>query len=428
MEYFIFGVDWAAKIITGGALLYSVVLSLFRHSVHEDKGLLDSLRDIMKYTTVVFLMIKMTPLYPHMGDYKVILDAIIIYIVQVMLSRTFTKYVSGVEPKKVKCDGKVYIITGCNTGIGFETARMLTEWGGTVVMACRSVKKAEEARQVLLKETKCAPSKLLVMELDLCSFRSVRDFVKNFNDSKLPLNCLINNAGVMMAARESTADGHEAVFQANHLAHFLLTQMLLPNLNSTNGRIVVLSSALHKVAGAFDFDDCMSDKRYSLFGTYSQAKLANVMFAVELQRRLEILKKKTATKFKMGIRITCNVVHPGCVRTEVTRNMSSWVQMGNYLAAPIMMLLQKTPAQGAYCSVFAATSASIVDDGGGYYFHCQKERASPHSKDEEANKRLWELSEELTQSNKDTPVKAKANGKVDAKEKAKEKGDSNIKK
>ena len=89
-----------------------------------------------------------------------------------------------------------------------------------------------------------------------------------------------------------------------------------------------------------------------------------------------------------------------------------------------MMLLQKTPAQGAYCSVFAATSASIVDDGGGYYFHCQKERASPHSKDEEANKRLWELSEELTQSNKDTPVKAKANGKVDAKEK----GDSNKKK
>merc|ERR1711871_1141513 len=145
--------------------------------------------------------------------------------------------------------------------------------GGTIIMACRSVDKANQARDSIVKTTNCSPDKLIVLPLDLCDFKSVREFVKLFEDLKKPLNCLINNAGVMMEDRHETKDGFEMVFTANHLSHHLLTNLLLPYLNKTNGRIVVLTSALHRLPKKFNFDDIMAKNQYSLFGTYSQAKL-----------------------------------------------------------------------------------------------------------------------------------------------------------
>jgi len=202
-----------------------------------------------------------------------------------LLFRSYEKYVAGVKPDTIDLNGKVYIVTGSNTGIGYETAKSLVEMGGTVVMACRSLDKAHEARDNIIRATQCSSTKIVVLQLDLCSFASVRKFAEDFKGLSMPLNCLINNAGLMMNDRETTKDGLEMVFTANHLSHFLLTNLLLAEITKTRGRVVILSSALHHIPKMFNFDDIMSEKNYSLFGTYSQSKLANILHAFELQRR-----------------------------------------------------------------------------------------------------------------------------------------------
>jgi NAD(P)-dependent dehydrogenase (short-subunit alcohol dehydrogenase family) len=198
----------------------------------------------------------------------------------------------------------------------------------TVVMACRSMDKASQAKKELEALTGCAPSKLIVLKLDLCGFDSVRKFIKDFRNLGLPLHCLVNNAGVMSTERMLTQDGFEVCFTANHLSHFLLTNLLLPDMEKTltretsgeSGnysnantafipRVVTVTSALHNLTKQMNFEDVMSADGYELFKTYAQSKLANVLFTKELQRRL----------LERGSRVTCHAVHPGCVRTEVRR-------------------------------------------------------------------------------------------------------------
>jgi retinol dehydrogenase 12 len=271
-------------------------------------------------------------------------------------------------------------------GIGYETVKALIAMDATVIMACRSVDKAIAAKKSIEKKTGKSPSKLLVLALDLSDFGSVRKFVNEFQKLRLPLDCLINNAGLMTPNRSVVSSGLEEVITANHLSHFLLTNLLLPELDKRNGRVVVLSSSLHHLAGRYNFDDMMSEKEYSLFGTYAQSKLANILFMVELQRRLN--EQKSA--------ITCNVVHPGLVLTEFSRNMQFWVRLGDQLTYPLQISVRKSPAQGAYTSVHVATSSTLVGKGGGYYFHCRQEvPRSDASCDVEAAKRLWVESEKL---------------------------------
>jgi NAD(P)-dependent dehydrogenase (short-subunit alcohol dehydrogenase family) len=194
-------------------------------------------------------------------------------------------YVSGTKFKSIKLDSKVYIITGSNTGLGFETALQIVTMGGTVILACRSVDKGKSAQKRIIQDTKCSPTKVFVLKLDLCGFDSIRKFIEEFRSLSIPLHGLINNAGVMLQDRNLTEDGFETVFTANHLSHFLLTNLLLPELEKTNGRVINVTSCLHKSITKFNFEDVMSERNYSLFGTYSQSKLANVMFTVELQKR-----------------------------------------------------------------------------------------------------------------------------------------------
>lgn len=127
----------------------------------------------------------------------------------------------------------MYIVTGSNTGIGFETAKALIKQGATVILACRSLDRANDARTKLLEATKVAPSKAIVIKLDLCGFDSVKKFVKEFKNLGLPLHGLINNAGIMMEERNLTQDGFEMVFTANHLSHFMLTLLLIKELEKT---------------------------------------------------------------------------------------------------------------------------------------------------------------------------------------------------
>eukprot|EP00606_Chrysophyceae_sp_TOSAG23-5_P000916 GSChrysophyteH2.ASY1.ANO1.641.1 assembled CDS len=316
----------------------------------------------------------------------------------------FTEYVQGVQfDTTIPLDGKVFMVTGSNTGLGFHTAKELVLMGATVVMACRTPSKAQDARTQILTSTECvlakiAPSKILVLPLDLNSFDSVRKCAEAFLELKIPLHGLINNAGLMNAERYTTADGHEVVMCANHLSHFLLSNLCYRGeVDACYGRIITLSSALHKVPQAFNFNDVMSENDYSLFGTYAQSKLANVLFTTEMQRRIDLTSEKAhadvnteSSLNKHCIMVVANSVHPGCVRTEVTRGMSPLVRFGNDMAAPFMRWLQKTPREGCFSSVHAATS--LEARGGGYYFHCERVAQGTGVNDTDA-KRLWEVSE-----------------------------------
>jgi NAD(P)-dependent dehydrogenase (short-subunit alcohol dehydrogenase family) len=278
-------------------------------------------------------------------------------------------------------------------GIGYSTAQELVRMGATVVMACRSKGKALAARQGILQDTKCSEGKVIFIPLDLCCMGSVRSFVKTFNDLHLPLDCLINNAGMMTPERWTTKDGYEMVFTANHLGHFLLTTLLLDNLEkAASGRIVILSSALHHLPACFDFDNIMFEKNYSLFGTYGQSKLANLLFAKELNSRLR----------QENSKVTVNSLHPGCVITDFTRSFHVVIRTAYAVLYPVVLLFQKMPLQGACSSIFAASSPLIQGVTGQYLFHCRPYPLSSAAQNDAAAKRLWEESLRLVDVHKHT--------------------------
>ena len=361
------------------AFAYSSILAAFRHSTGEEISSVDSVKEVGIHGLLLYKCMNSKPAENY--GIHIALGTLSLW----FIFKSYDKYVRGRKYKIVDLSGKVYIVTGSNTGIGFETAKALAAMNATVILACRSKEKANGARDQILSQTKCPASKVVVLTLDLCDFDSVRKFVKDFLALGFPLHGLINNAGLMMNDRSVTKSGLEMVFTANHLSHFLLTNLLLPQLEKTKGRVVVLSSALHRMANSFDFDDMMAEKNYSLFGTYAQSKLANILFAFELQKRMKLKNNG----------ITCNVVHPGCVRTEVTRNMSAFMRIGDMIATPFMKLIQKTPSQGAYCSVHVAIAEELEGVGGKYFFNCKEGLLGPAATTGAASERLWKESEKL---------------------------------
>lgn len=313
--------------------------------------------------------------------------AVGICIIQMFVIRSvYHKYVTGKKFKNVKLDGKVYIVTGSNTGIGLETVKELVRMGGVVIMACRTKEKAEAAKSYVIQATGADVTKVIILKLELSSYDSVRQFVKDFHSLGLPLHCLINNAGAFQYKREMTKDNCETTIQSNHLSSFLLTHLLLDDLKKTNGRIVNLTSALHKKPKSFNFKDVMSEKKFTTFGSYGQSKLANVMTTIEQNRRLQ----------QENSKVTCNAVHPGIVRTEVSRNLGPFLYYGQLLATPILMFMQKTPLQGAYCSIHVATSPDLEGIGGLYFEDSEVCRFGDGAIISDDNKKLWNLSEKLS--------------------------------
>jgi NAD(P)-dependent dehydrogenase (short-subunit alcohol dehydrogenase family) len=260
--------------------------------------------------------------------------------------------------------GKVVLITGANTGIGKETAAQLASMGATVIMACRSQARAEKAMEDIRRSSKVflKENQLLFLPLDLGDFQSIRQAVKKLEELKLgSLDVLINNAGVMMGTKTMSKDGIELMMQANHLGHFLLTNLLLPKLEQHNSRVLTLSSSTHRFAHeGFDFDDmvCDNTRKYTLFGQYAMTKLANILFTKELARRHD--------------KIWAVAVHPGIVRTDVTRNMPWYLRYPNLMFAYCVVTLQKTPSEGAYCSVYCAASDKPPKSGS-YVANCAEE-------------------------------------------------------
>ena len=279
--------------------------------------------------------------------------------------------------------GRVAIVTGANTGLGFETARMLAAHGATVVLAVRNVEKGRQAASRITGDIR-------VQALDLTSLDSIRSAASDLRAEHERIDLLINNAGVMYTPKETTADGFELQFGTNHLGHFALTGLLLDRLLPVAGsRVVTVSSIGHRMQAAIHFDDLQWDRSYSRTGAYGQAKLANLMFTYELQRRLAPLGSTIAV-----------AAHPGVSNTELLRNSPAALRVPIGWLAP---LLTQKPEMGALPTVRAATDLAVV---GGQYFgpsgrgevrgYPKLVESSPESHDENVQQRLWTVSEELT--------------------------------
>ncbi len=285
--------------------------------------------------------------------------------------------------------GRVAIVTGANTGLGFDTARVLAQRGATVVLAVRNIDKGKIARERILK---VAPkANLTVEKLDLGSLESVRAAATTLRDAYPRIDLLINNAGVMIPPKQVTPDGFELQFGTNYLGHFALTGLLLHNLIDVRGsRIVVVSSSAHKLGGAIHFDDLHWERRYSRGAAYAQSKLANLMFCFELQRRLAAAQVPTIAV----------AAHPGYTDSELIRHVWKPVVPAMRLFGP---LVGQDPAKGALPQLLAATAPEVR---GGQYWgprglfelkgYPKQVTASARARDTAVQKRLWSIAEELT--------------------------------
>ncbi|KAJ7546606.1 hypothetical protein O6H91_08G046500 [Diphasiastrum complanatum] len=280
------------------------------------------------------------------------------------------------------------LITGGASGIGAETVRALALRGAHVVIAARNLSAASKAREEIAK---CIPTaKIDVMEVDLSSIASVRHLASNYMARNLPLNLLINNAGIMFCPYELSKDGIEKQFATNHLGHFLLTNLLLDTMkktakeSGTEGRIVNLSSVAHFMTypGGILFDSLNDKNRYSEHEAYGQSKLANILHAKELSIRLKA----------EGANITANSVHPGLIWTPLMRHSKHYMKLIQFFSR----FLWKNIPQGASTSCFVALHPSLKGISGKYFSDCNEEPTSAFGNDMELSKKLWELSEKLT--------------------------------
>jgi NAD(P)-dependent dehydrogenase (short-subunit alcohol dehydrogenase family) len=273
--------------------------------------------------------------------------------------------------------GKIVLITGANSGIGKATSMGLAQLGATVIMVSRDKAKGEEARNEVMEKNGNKRVDLIVA--DLASLDVVKRLAKEFKRRYERLHVLINNAGGINSKRTLTKDGYETTLGVNHLAHFLLTNLLLDTLKkSAPSRIINVSSFAHKL-GKFDFDDLCVERRYSALGAYSRSKLANVLFTYELARRLE------------GTNVTANALNPGMVRTRFGRTGSKGMSFAFALLSPFM----KSPAKGAETSIYLASSPEVEGVSGKYFVKKRPVESNKLSYNRKMAKRLWEASEKL---------------------------------
>jgi NAD(P)-dependent dehydrogenase (short-subunit alcohol dehydrogenase family) len=288
---------------------------------------------------------------------------------------------------------KTIVVTGSNSGLGFEGARAFAAKGAEVILACRSTAKAEAAREKIVNAQPAA--RVEVMALDLSSLASVRAFAEAFRSRHDRLDLLCNNAGVMALPRRETADGFEMQIGTNHLGHFALTGLLLPSMLPVPGaRVISQSSGAHRM-GAIDFEDLHGKRRYGRWRAYGQSKLANLLFAYELQRRL-------AKKAANVISVAC---HPGYAATELQfagARMEGSTLMERVFAVGNQLFAQDAAA-GALPMLYAATAADVrggdyigPDGIGGLWGHPKKVDSNSRSHDAGVAMRLWAVSEEQT--------------------------------
>lgn len=269
--------------------------------------------------------------------------------------------------------GKVCLVTGTNSGIGKETALGLAKLGATIVMVCRDRAKGEATKKEIAAQSGNPSVDLLVC--DLSSQQAIRQLATEFKSKYSRLDVLINNAGFYLSNRATTVDGLEAQFAVNHLAYFLLTNLLLDVLKaSAPSRVVNVASSAH--ADSLDFANLQSEKGYDGMQAYSRSKLANILFTYELARRLA----------DSGVTVNC--LHPGVIRSGLQRDMGLQFQ--------IMSRSFGSPEKGAETSIYLASSPNVAGVSGKYFSDKRETRSSAITYDESVARKLWQVSAELT--------------------------------
>jgi NAD(P)-dependent dehydrogenase (short-subunit alcohol dehydrogenase family) len=284
--------------------------------------------------------------------------------------------------------GRVAIITGSNTGIGYEAAAVLANKGAHVVLAVRNVDKGNNAKARIAAKNPNAV--VTVQELDLTSLDNIRKASDELRANYPRIDLLINNAGVMHTPKSTTQDGFELQFGTNHLGHFALTGQLLDNMLPVEGsRVVTISSQGHRT-GRINFDDLQSERKYGRHTAYAQSKLANLLFTYELARRLKLKGSPTIAV----------AAHPGGSNTELMRNYPTWLRMPGEF---VWGFIAQSAEMGALPTLRAAADPGVQN--GEYYGpdgigeqrgHPKRVESSKRSHDEDTQRRLWAVSEELT--------------------------------
>jgi len=274
---------------------------------------------------------------------------------------------------------RVCLVTGATTGIGLATAEGLARAGAHVIIGARTRERGEAARERVARAT--GSDRLEVVVADLFVQAQVRRLAEEIVASHPRLDVLVNNAGMVFSERQETADGIERTWALNHLAPFLLTNLLMDLLvASAPARVVTVASNAHTRA-TLDIDDPEYARRpYRSFGAYGQSKLANILFTLELARRLE------------GRGVTANCLHPGFVRSEFGTRTNGWLRLGIGIARPFGL----TPEQGARTSIYLATSPEVAAVTGRYFVNCRPAQPRPQATDSEMARRLWDASERMT--------------------------------
>ena len=274
----------------------------------------------------------------------------------------------------VSLAGKTMLVTGCNSGLGLEAMRVLALRGARVIGTARSMEKAKEA---------CASVKgsTIPMACELADPASVRACVAEVKRQGLKLDAIIANAGIMALPKLEKAFGYELQFFTNHIGHFILVTGLLEQLTD-EGRVVMLTSSAHTMApkGGIEFDNLTGDKGYGAWKMYGQSKMANLLFAKELARRFEGTKK------------TANAVHPGVIRTNLSRHMNP---VGNAVFGVFGSLFQKSVPQGTATEVYVAASPKAAGITGKYWADVNVAKPRSDAEDAAVAKKLWDVSEEI---------------------------------
>ena len=285
----------------------------------------------------------------------------------------------------VSLAGKVAVVTGANSGIGTETARVLALAGAHVVMGCRSVAAGEEVAKTLRVSLPKGAGTLEVQTLDLADLASVRAFADRFLAQNRALQILVNNAGVMATPLAKTTQGSELQSGTNHVGHFLLTKLLRPRLEeSASARIVNVSSSLHsrgkgaRLLETLEGDPGYARRKYVPFDSYGDSKLANVLFTRQLAKVLP----KSVEAFAL---------HPGVIATNLTRSMG----LAGAVFRTVGKLFMKSIPQGAATSVYAATSPNLAGKSGAYLADCTITSPSAAAQDDTLAARLWDVTEKV---------------------------------
>jgi NAD(P)-dependent dehydrogenase (short-subunit alcohol dehydrogenase family) len=274
----------------------------------------------------------------------------------------------------ISLEGKNILVTGCNSGLGAETVRVLAKRGARILGTARTVEKAREALGSYGPDH-------IALECELANPASVNACVEEIKRLGIKLDAIIANAGIMALPKLEKAHGYELQFFTNHIGHFILVTGLLDSLTET-GRVVMLSSGAHNMApkSGIEFDNLRGEKSYSPWNNYGQSKFANILFAKELARRFS------------GTQKTANAVHPGVIQTNLSRNMNPVLRFIFGLTSPLFL---KSVAQGAATQIYVATHPSLANVSGEYFSDNNIAKCRNDANDAELAKKLWEVSEKI---------------------------------